>query len=342
LASAKRSDLAVMHLAPGPAVPERPSSEERDAVATAVREGLLRAEKRLPAWLFYDAEGSRLYELITRLPEYYLTRAEQRIFETHSDSIVECAAGEPGSSLHVAELGAGAATKTQILLRAVVRRQGRTTFVPADVSRAALEETASRISREERDVVVKPVLGHHEEAFAAIRGLPDRQMVLFIGSSIGNYPAVEARALLSSLRGSLRKGAAFLLGTDLRKSPRVLVPAYDDRQGVTAAFNKNVLRRINRDLGGDFDLERFRHVTLWNDAESRIEMHLESLARQAVRIEALGVDVLLRKGERIHTESSVKYDEGMVDALLGGSGFTREGTFYDDDGRFAVHLARAS
>ena len=363
MASTKRKDLAVAGI---DEVLERPAAagprlapleaatvpgDPGGSVARVVAEGLLRADKRLPAWLFYDAEGSRLYEQITRLPEYYLTRAERSIFEKHSDAIVACAAGDasavshtgPGSAvLHVAELGAGAATKTQILLRAVIRRQGKTTFVPADVSQSALEEGARRMAREEPELTVRPALGHHEEALEVIRAMPDRQLVLFIGSSIGNYAPDEAGALLSSVRGSLRAGAAFLLGTDLKKSPRVLIPAYDDSRGVTAAFNKNVLRRINRDLGANFDVERFRHVAIWNEGDSRIEMHLESLARQSVRIEALGVDVILRKGERIHTESSVKYDEAMVGALLGSSGFRRERTFLDEDGRFAVHLARAT
>jgi dimethylhistidine N-methyltransferase len=366
VASTKRKDLAFARTdgtSDGPATGRRrasleiaPEAHEPDGgpVARAVSDGLLRADKRLPAWLFYDAEGSRLYEQITQLPEYYLTRAERSIFEKHSDAIVASAAaqgvgpqdanpkGREPVRLHVAELGAGAATKTQVLLRAVVRRQGKTTFVPADVSRSALEEGARRMAHEEPELTVLPALGHHEDALGAIRAMPDRQLVLFIGSSIGNYAPDEARALLSSVRGSLRPGAAFLLGTDLKKSPGVLIPAYDDSRGVTAAFNKNVLRHINRELGADFDVERFRHVALWNEAHSRIEMHLESLARQAVRIDALGVDVILRKGERIHTESSVKYDDAMVDSLLGSSGFGRERTFLDDDGRFAVHLAKAT
>jgi uncharacterized SAM-dependent methyltransferase len=139
---------------------------------------------------------------------------------------------------------------------------------------------------------------------------------------------------------SLRPGSALLLGTDLRKSAEVLVPAYDDAQGVTAAFNKNVLARINRELDGHFDLDRFRHVALWNATASRVEMHLESLVDQVVHIGALGLYVPLRRGERIHTESSVKYDDAMVDRLFAGSGFRRETTFVDKGRRFAVHLAR--
>jgi uncharacterized SAM-dependent methyltransferase len=147
---------------------------------------------------------------------------------------------------------------------------------------------------------------------------------------------------LARVRASLRIGGALLLGTDLRKSEDVLVPAYDDARGVTAAFNKNVLTRINRELGGTFVLDRFRHVAVWNDEASRIEMHLESTIDQLVAIDALGIEVRFRRGERIHTESSVKYDERMIDAMLGAAGFVREETFYDERRWFAVHVARAA
>jgi L-histidine N-alpha-methyltransferase len=312
---------------------------ELDLVTRAVSEGLLRRQKRLFPWLFYDAEGSRLFEQITELPEYYPTRAERSIFESQGDAIVAAAAGS--ARLHVAELGAGTATKSQILLRAAVRLQGRTTFLPTDVAAAPLAEAAARIAREEPGVEITPVVGHHQRALEAIRALPDRQLVLFIGSSIGNYDSSEALAFLAAIRQSLRSGGALLLGTDLRKSPSVLVPAYDDSRGVTSRFNKNLLVRINRQLGGHFDLSRFRHVALWNAAASRIEMHLESTCDQIVAIDALDAQVIFRRGERIHTESSVKYDDAMVDALLVPAGFRRERTFLDRQGRFAVHLARA-
>jgi uncharacterized SAM-dependent methyltransferase len=184
-------------------------------------------------------------------------------------------------------------------------------------------------------------VGHHEDAMRAVRELPDRQLVLFIGSSIGNFPGAEGQALLASLRASVRPGAALLLGADLKKPAKDLVPAYDDSQGVTAAFNKNVLHRINRELGGAFDLERFRHVAVWNEAESRIEMHLESLADQSVCIAALGAHARFARGERIHTESSVKYDDAMVASLFASAGFEKERAFTDDARSFAVYLARA-
>jgi dimethylhistidine N-methyltransferase len=315
---------------------------EESPIAHDVREGLVRADKRLPPWLFYDAAGSDLYEQITELPEYYLTRAERSIFETQSDAIVAAVAGMSRDPLHVAELGAGTATKSQILMRAVARRprDSAPTFLAIDVSSSALDIAAARFAREEPHIAFRPLVAHHEHALDAIRRMGKRQLVLFIGSSIGNFDDDEARRLLRGVSRSLLPGGALLLGTDLRKSASVLVPAYDDAQGVTAAFNLNVLARINRELGGRFRIDRFRHVALWNDAASRIEMHLESLVDQVVRIDALGLHVTFRRGERIHTESSVKYDDAHVDALLGASGFVRERSFRDRDERFALHLAR--
>ena len=181
---------------------------------------------------------------------------------------------------------------------------------------------------------------HHDEALPHIRAIGPRRLVLFIGSSIGNFEDDEALQLLSGVRASLAPGGALLLGTDLRKDPAILIPAYDDARGVTAAFNKNVLARINRELGGAFDLDRFAHVALWNDEKSRIEMHLESLCDQQVEIAALGTEIRFRQGERIHTESSIKYDETRVDGILHAAGFVRERTFTDPEGLFAVHLAR--
>jgi dimethylhistidine N-methyltransferase len=311
-------------------------------VRSAVRDGLLCHEKALPPWLFYDEEGSRLYELITELPEYYPCRTERRLLEDHAGAIVDAAAAGSDQALSVVEIGAGTASKSQILLGAIVRRQGRTTFMAGDISGAALRLATTRLGREEPNVRVRAVVAHHESVLHEARGLPGRQLLLFMGSSIGNYDDEAAATLLAASRAALREGGALLLGTDLRKSPGVLVRAYDDAEGVTARFNKNLLVRINRELGGRFDPTLFRHVALWNEGASRIEMHLESAVEQTVRIEALGIHVHFRKGERIHTESSKKYDEAMVDALLGASGFRRERTFVDRDGLFAVHLARTA
>ena len=205
-------------------------------IATEVRDGLRRREKRLPAWLFYDDAGSRLYEEITRLPEYYPTRAERSIFLEHADAIVTHVRGAEGATVRIAELGAGTATKSQIIARAFARAQGSVTYLATDVSPAPLEEARARFAREEPGVDLRVLAGRHGAALEAVRALPARRLVLFIGSSIGNYEDEEARVFVRAVRASVDAGDALLLGTDLRKSLDVLLPAYDDARGVTAAF----------------------------------------------------------------------------------------------------------
>ena len=313
------------------------------SMAAVVRRGLTQTPKSLPAYLFYDAAGSELFEKITELPEYYLTRSEHEIFEEDGDGIVAEAGRLLGSPFTVLELGAGTARKTQTLLRCLRRAHGRVRFVPADVSREPLDLAQARIHAEEPDVETRPLVATHAEALDRAPGCEQPLLVLFIGSSIGNYTDDEAVELLRQVRTAIEKnGGALLLGTDLRKSLDVLLPAYDDAAGVTAAFNRNVLSRINRELGGTFDVERFRHVALWNERASRVEMHLESTFAQTVRIEALDLTVAFAAGERIHTESSHKYDEATVTALFARAGLRRAKTFRDARGWFAVHLATAA
>ncbi len=309
-------------------------------IAEDVRAGLSAGAKSLPPYLFYDDEGSRLYELITALPEYYPSRTERAILERRAPDIVQRVLRGASSTLRVVELGAGTAEKTCVVLSAVVDRQGPCIYVPVDVSASALDEAVTRISAALPTVDVRPLVGSHEDAFEAIGKLGPRRLVLFIGSSIGNFTDDEAIRLLAGVRRGLAPGGALLLGTDLRKSTNVLLPAYDDAAGITAAFNKNILARINRELGATFNLDRFEHVALWNDEASQIEMHLESTVDQDARIGALDLTVHFRAGERIHTESSIKYDLARVDALVERAGFWRECTYTDDAGLFAVHLAR--
>lgn len=308
------------------------------SVATIVAEGLAAKKKRLPAWLFYDAEGSALFEQITELDEYYPTRTEKKIFEQNAEAMADTMVG--GDPVTVVELGAGTAQKTVLLLRALSRRVA-TTFVPVDVSPSALAVAKARVLHELPGVRVRELEATHEQAFRELRRLPGRKVVLFIGSSIGNYEDEEAVHLLSGVQRALGRDGVFILGTDLKKSPARLVPAYDDARGVTARFNLNMLARINRELGGRFELERFRHVALWNEAESRIEMHLESRMAQHVWVESLGTSFRFEEGERIHTESSIKYDTAHVDSLLGASGLSRLRTFEDAERLFAVHLIRS-
>jgi dimethylhistidine N-methyltransferase len=307
-----------------------------------VRSGLSTLPKRLPAYLFYDDLGSVLYEQITSLPEYYLTRVERRILDANADDIVRRARGHSSGPLTIVELGAGSATKTELLLRAAIRRQGECLYVPVDISAGALEDATRRLDGAIPGLAIQPLLATHERAFEAIRGLPRPVLAMFIGSSIGNYDDAEAHTLLRGLSRALDGGCWLLLGTDLRKNPARLLRAYDDAAGVTAAFNKNVLTRINRELGGHFDLDRFRHVARWNEEASRVEMHLMSIDAQDVAIDALSLRVHFEAGETIHTESSVKYDEARAHGMLAKGGFEPYATYHDADRLFAVHLARAS
>ncbi len=318
--------------------------DKGDVLAHDVAKGLASRQKTLPAYLFYDARGSALYERITVLPEYYLTRAEASIFRSSVGRILERAAARANQPLTVVELGAGTCTKSELLLRILLGRQKQVTFVPTDISRSALDLARHRLAATLPELHVQPLIHTHEDALAALaRHRPssgDAYLVMFIGSSIGNYPDVDAVALLSSIRAGLGPDAQLLLGTDLRKSPAKLLPAYDDAEGVTAAFNKNILVRLNRELGARFDVERFRHVARWNDEDSQIEMHLESQGAMDVHIDELGYSVHFDDGETIHTETCIKYDLPHVDRLLVRSGFSRSESFFDEGKSVALHLAQ--
>ncbi len=296
--------------------------------------------KWLPAWLFYDAAGSQLFTQITELPEYYLTRTERSILAAHAEEIIALAAGS--DALRLVELGAGSADKTRLLLTAAVDRQDTVFYEPVDVSASALEEAQERIEREIPGVLVTPRVEDYTrklELDAASFG--ERRLVLYIGSSIGNFEPLEAEQLLRNVREGLSPGDSLLLGVDLVKSEETLLAAYDDAAGVTAAFNQNLLVRLNRELGADFDPEAFVHRAVWNAAKSRMEMHLESRTRQKVRIPSLDLRISFAAGETIHTENSYKYRPGQPEELLTKVGFTPTATWTDKHEQFAVCLARA-
>ena len=306
------------------------------AMAREVREGLSAMPKRLPAKLFYDEAGSALFEQITELPEYYLTRTERAIFEDYAARILEAA----GPSLTLVELGAGTASKTRILIEELLQRQTRALFYPIDVSPSALNEAVRQMATQFPQLRVSPIVADYTGGVPALSRISGRKLVLYIGSSIGNFEPSQAVGILRRIRRSLRAGDALLLGTDLAKSSKILVPAYDDAQGVTAQFNKNMLVRLNRELDADFDLGAFRHVAVWNKRCSRMEMYLESTVKQSVFLPALDLDVPFEEGERLHTENSYKYTEEMVNTIVHESGFTLEKTWADSKGWFGVHLAR--
>jgi L-histidine N-alpha-methyltransferase len=308
-------------------------------LAEDVRRGLTSAPRRLFPKYFYDELGSQLFEAICLLPEYYLTRAEAEIFAAHSDEIVAASAG--GARVTLFELGSGSASKTRRLIESLLARQPELLYVPVDISTAALGASAEALLEGYPGLRVAAYAGEYD---AALPRLPEnfergaRALVLFLGSNVGNFDGDEALAFLRALRAVLRPGDALLLGADLRKDAATLEDAYDDPLGVTAAFNLNLLARINRELEADFDVRRFRHVALYNEREGRVEMHLESLAEQRVHIRALGLDVDFREGERVHTENSYKYDPEGLKALAAASGFRLARTWLDGARRFSSNL----
>jgi dimethylhistidine N-methyltransferase len=311
-----------------------------EAVARAVREGLLASPKRLPPWLLYDAAGSALFDEITRLPEYYLTRTEAAILKASAAEIVDAAAPRltPSAPLSLVELGAGSATKTRHVIEAALRRQERLLYVPVDISPAALAEAGRHLQADFAGLSFCPVVARYPQQLAWMSEVPGRRLVMFLGSNIGNYEPPEAAALLSAVSAQLRPGDAMLVGADLRKDPGVIVPAYDDSAGVSERFNLNLLTRINRELGGEFDLRRFRHVARWNDTASRVELYVESLARQTVAVRALGITATFEEGELLHMENSYKVTLARLRELFDEAGLEPARTFMDQRGWFALQL----
>ena len=304
-----------------------------DDFATSVRAGLTAAPKRLEPRFFYDELGSALFDAICTLPEYYVTRAETEVLAMHADDM---AAAFP-SPARLVELGSGTARKTRLLLDAVLRRQRTLDYAPVDVDAVTLEKTGRALLGEYDRLRVHAVSADFRDPACAFAALPPaaRTVVLFLGSTIGNLDPGEAAGMLRNLRTALTPGDALLLGVDLRKAKTVLEPAYDDALGVTAAFNLNLLQRINRELGGHFALHRFAHLAFYDQEAGRIEMHLVARERMGVRIDALDLDVAFEEGETIHTESSWKHDEASVAALAGESGFAVEKRWMDGRGYFA-------
>ncbi len=317
-------------------------------LAQEVLRGLSAPKKFLSPWLFYDDRGSLLFEDITALPEYYLTRAERSIFAEHADSIIALARGRARLPLSILELGAGTAAKTGLLLAAAARLQHRVLYQPIDVSASALSLAREHIQASVPGVTVEPHVADYTRGYGQLARPAGPRLALFIGSSIGNFEPADALAVLRQLRSELRSGDSLLIGVDLRpsstgKDPATLLAAYNDAAGVTAAFNKNVLVRINRELGANFRVEgrdaRFKHSAIWNSRLSRIEMHLVSTRTQTVDIAALDQGFQFSAGESIHTENSYKYTRQRLATLLTRAGFKVSRQWTDSNRLFLVTLA---
>lgn len=306
--------------------------------AASVLEGLTSRPRWLSCRWLYDEHGSRLFEAICEQPEYYPTRAELSILRERAAEIVSVL---PRGG-HLVELGSGSAFKTRVLIEALIARDGALRYVPVDISRSMLEASSRELLASYPELEVLGVAAEYGDGLCELRRRVAHapKLVLWLGSNVGNFERPEAAAFLAELRGGLDARDRLLLGVDLRKDKDVLERAYDDAAGVTAAFDLNLLARINRELGGGFDLATFRHRARYDEREGRVEMHLESLRDLRVPIAALGLELDFRAGETIHTENSYKYSLGEIDALAAAGGFEVESRWYDAERRFSLQTLR--
>jgi len=320
------SEIAV-HLDPGGLA---------DQLAHDVRAGLLATPKVLPPKYFYDARGSELFDEITRLEEYYPTRAESQILTQRAGQIASLTQAQT-----LVEIGSGTSEKTRLLLRALSASGSLRQFVTFDVDPVVLQGASVAVAAEFPGITVSPVVGDFEHHLDKLPASP-RRLMTFLGSTIGNLAPRQRAEFLSNVRRGLATGDAFLLGLDLVKSPERLVAAYDDSRGVTAEFNKNVLAVINRQLGADFDLAAFEHVALWDPGQEWIEMRLRSVRKQSVHVAALGLDVEFGAGEEMRTEISAKFRRDRVTEELATAGLRLTQWWTDPPGDFALTVSEPS
>lgn len=308
-------------------------------LAEDVRKGLTAYPKRFLPKYFYDELGSQLFEAICLLPEYYLTRAENEILARYADEIAAAVDGQKT----LVEMGSGSASKTRLIIEALLRSQGELLFMPVDISVTALESSSRILLQSYPQLRIEAFAADYFAGLAEVGKKPRRRtLALFLGSNISNFDPDEAMRFLRAMRKVLNKGDALLLGADLKKDRVMLEAAYNDALGVTSAFNLNVLARINRELGGTFDLHAFRHHAFYNETAGRIEIYIESLKHQTVRIEKLDLEVNFETGELIHTENSYKYDMAGIARLAGETGFAYSRSWFDSQERFSSNLLLAA
>lgn len=316
-----------------------PEGRGLESFAQAVRDGLSATPKTLPCRFLYDEVGSGLFEAICDLPEYYLTRTEDAILRDHAEAMLAGWRQAPA----LIELGSGSSTKTRRLLGAGLEAYGSLHYVPIDVSATILEASARALVDEFPRLRVTGYVGDYRRALGEIaRRVSEPKCVVFLGSSLGNYEDEEAAGLLRHVARALGPEDCLLVGTDLAKDRATLEAAYDDARGVSAAFNRNLLVRINRELGADFDPGSFRHEARYRPDRGRVEMHLVSRSDQAVTIPGAGISASFAAGESIHTENSHKYTVERLASLAGRAGFVEEAAWTDAEGRFRVQRWRAS
>jgi L-histidine Nalpha-methyltransferase len=306
-----------------------------DSFAQAVQDGLGTHPRSLPCRFFYDAEGSQLFEAICELPEYYLTRAEREILAHHADEI----AAHCPTPIFLAELGSGSASKTRLLIEAFLRRQGSLRYVPVDISQSMLDESAKALLADYHGLEITAIASEYGDGLRHLgkdSHLP--KLIAWLGSNIGNFTRPDAHHFVSGIRDAMSAEDRLLLGVDLRKDRRALERAYDDARGVTARFNKNLLARINRELGGSFDLADWSHRARVVDGGGRVEIGLVCRRSCEVRVAALGRAFRFARGEFIHTEDSTKYSEREVADLAAAASLRVDARWLDAEERFCVAL----
>jgi len=310
---------------------------ELESFEEIVKEGLLNKKKYLSCQFLYDEVGSQLFEKITELPEYYVTRCERAILEEHSEEIAKKFSGKDPV---IIELGSGSSTKTKLLLDAFFQSKKQVHYVPIDISESILKESAEKLLKQYDNIKITANCGLYQQgiSYVASNYSDKSKLILFLGTSIGNFSRSEAVEFLCEIRKLMQPDDRLLIGIDLRKEKSVVEKAYNDSQKVTSSFNLNLLDRINRELGGNFVKEQFEHIAMYQEDEGKINMFLRSLQDQKVHISFFNSDVFFIKGELIHTENSVKYSKLEIDSLAFQSGFSIETMWFDPTHKFSLSL----
>jgi dimethylhistidine N-methyltransferase len=311
--------------------------EEKKRFANAVYEGLSRKRKYISSMYIYDKKGSQLFQEIMKLPEYYLTGCEYEILQTQSSDILD-AIGSTGTQTLITEFGAGDGTKTKLLLKKLTERKDKFVYMPIDISRDAIQTLLDNLAVSLPNLHTRPVNMEYFQALDMIKDEGRKKLVLFLGSNIGNFLEEDSISFLSKINDRLNPGDYLLIGMDMKKNPHLIRAAYNDPQGVTARFNKNLLHRINKELGGDFDVQSFTHYESYDPVEGICRSYLISNKKQSVCINDIGLELDFEYAEPIHTEISRKYSMGDIERLASLSGFSIVENFQDCKGYFTDSL----
>jgi dimethylhistidine N-methyltransferase len=310
------------------------------SVADAVKEGLTQKEKSLPSWLFYDAEGDRLFQEIMKMPEYYLTNCEYDIFQKHKDEILSIISTD-ADGFNLIEFGAGDGLKTEILLKHFIEKSATFNYKPVDISANVLNLLQERMQKSIPDLDIIPI---NKEYFSALDDLnaerKNPMVVLFMGGNIGNFKLDDAQNFIFQIAEKLRTGDQIIMGFDMKKDPEMIRSAYNDKQGITRQFNMNLLKRLNNELDANFDLAEFKHYPSYDPQTGTTKSFLISQKEQEVELKSIDVTIKFKAWEEIHVEVSQKFDEEMIETIASGAGLQVEKYFYDEQNYFADVVMR--